>query len=407
MTISLRTVSRNLRRLLADTRANMTVLFSISGAVVIGCGGMALDYANSRRQLTAVQAAVSGTVNTKKQLATAEAYFQRFNELHGTDFKATFKIEGGVLTAAVRAEVPTTLLRVLDIDAVTLEATSKGTSNPTLEPLCFMAMHPTRKHTLELKDSVSVIAPDCNIYGNSDHEFDVLDPHTPDNFVKAKYVATIGGGHHYLENVSPPPEFGTLQIADPLAALDIPSAGSCTRTNHQIPGKTVTLEPGHYCKGLTIKNGSNVTLQSGGTYFISGGTFTIEKSTVTGEDVTIFLTDDDADIDWNKAVVRISAKRSGDYAGIAIMGVREPTDNVFEASTIDIHGALYMPQGAFEWENDGKPTVNAKWSAFIVDGVSWTGNGTITINFNTKKSDVPYPKELVVMPRPGSARLIN
>ncbi|MBL4758684.1 MAG: hypothetical protein JKY32_13940 [Rhizobiales bacterium] len=40
-----------------------------------------------------------------------------------------------------------------------------------------MAMHPTRKHTLELKDSVSVIAPDCNLFGNSDYPWDVVDPH--------------------------------------------------------------------------------------------------------------------------------------------------------------------------------------------------------------------------------------
>ncbi|MCB1377131.1 MAG: Tad domain-containing protein [Alphaproteobacteria bacterium] len=392
----------------------MSMLFSIAGAVAIGCGGLGLDYAHSRMELTAVQAnldaavlaGVSGTLIPDKQIATAEAYFKRFKDKSGVDFVPEFKLENGVLKGEVDAVVPTTLLRVLNINYVALNAKSSATSEAFLEPLCFMAMHPTRKHTLELKGSVSVIAPDCNVYGNSNHEFDVIDPHTPENFLKAKFVATIGGGHHFLENVSPPPEFGTKVIEDPLSSLSVPSGGDCIQSKYTVSNKSMTLPPGHYCKGLTIKNGSNVTLESGGTYFISGGGFIVDESTVTGTDVTIFLADEDADIDWNKATVRISAKRSGDFAGIAIMGVREETENVFEDSTVDIHGVLYMPKGAFEWNNEGTPSVTAKWSAFIIDGVSWIGSGTITINFRPDQSDVPYPKDLIVMPRPGSARLI-
>ncbi len=79
-------------------------------------------------------------------------------------------------------------------------------------------MHPSRKHTLELKDSVSVYAPDCNIYGNSDHVDDVVDPHTPDNYLTGKTVQAVGYGHHYLQNVKPPLEHAPEILKDPLAA---------------------------------------------------------------------------------------------------------------------------------------------------------------------------------------------
>ncbi len=148
-------------------------------------------------------------------------------------------------------------------------------------------------------------------------------------------------------------------------------------------------------------------LEEGGTYYVSGGAFEILSSQLTGKDVTIFLMDSRATVEWEKAVVRISAPRTGDYAGIALFGARVETDNVFDASTIDIHGVFYMPMGALTWDNTGEPAVTAKWTAFVVDGVSWIGSGIIRINFDRASSDVPYPEDLIAMPRPSKPRLIN
>ncbi len=354
----------------------------------------------------AVLAGVSGTLVPSKQILTAQAFFDRFTRGEETSYEVAFSIKSGRLIGTASTTVPTSLLRVLKIDQVKIESKSAAISAEALEPMCVMAMHPTRKHTLELKGSVSVIAPDCNIYGNSNHEFDVVDPHTPQNFLTGKFIAAIGGGHHFLQNVTPPVEFGTRLLEDPLSSLSLPAPGACTKTGYQLSGQTMTLPAGHYCSGLIIKSGSKITLQTGGTYFISGGKFAIDASEVTGQDVTIFLTNAGATINWSKAAVRISAQRTGDYAGLAIVGARVETNNSFSESTIDIHGALYMPKGAFEWENTGEPSITAKWSAFIFDGVSWTGDGVIRINFRPKDSDVPYPDGLIAMPRPTKARLV-
>jgi hypothetical protein len=270
-----------------------------------------------------------------------------------------------------------------------------------------MAMHPTRKHTLELKERVQVVAPDCNIYGNSDHFNDVVDPHTPENYLEGKFIAAIGGGHHYLENVKPPVEFGTRLVPDPFGAIDVPAPGLCTQTNFIASAQIIDLPEGHYCGGLTIKNGSKVTLAPGGTYFISGGTFNVDSSTVEGDGVTIFLTDASSNVEWNKAVVRISAPKTGDYAGIAVFGARVDTNNSFTASTVDVHGAFYMPMGAFTWDNVGDPVITAKWQSFILDGVSWIGSGTIRYNFDLTSSDIPFPAQLIAVPRPDSPRLMN
>jgi hypothetical protein len=114
-----------------------------------------------------------------------------------------------------------------------------------------------------------------------------------------------------------------------------------------------------------------------------------------------------ANINWVESSVRISASAKGAHAGIAIQGDRIPTENYFTRSQIDFYGIVYMLKGAFTWDNDGEFTPSAAWTAFVVDGVSWIGNGTIRYNFNIANATIPYPDSLVVVPRPGNPRLLK
>ena len=405
----------HLRNYFSNKSGSSALVFALSAAVIVGAGGAGIDYGHavllqSNLQQTldaAVLAGVAVSVTPARKKSAAEAYFKRNADSTSSKFNVSFSIQGDNLVGSADGSAETTLLRVLNINQVKLAAKSTATATAYDEPLCLMAMNPTRKHTLEMNGNVSIYAPDCNIYGNSDNKDDVIDPHTPNNYMAGKFIATIGGGHHYLENVTPPPEFGTKQIADPLAATAIPAGGACTQTNMVISGSTIELPEGHYCGGLKISNGAVVTLAPGGTYYISGGTFSVISSTVSGIGVTIFLTDASTKINWKDSQVALSAKKTGAYAGFVLLGARFDTSNTFDSSTVDVHGAFYMPNGAFDWVNDGTPVLTAKWSAFIVDGFSWSGNGTVNLNFDLAHSDIPYPQALMVMPRPGQPRLVN
>ncbi len=257
-----------------DQRGSISTTFAFASVVLIGCSGVAVDYGRARlmhAQLqnnldAAVLAGISGSTDAQKQIKTAQRYFDRWAGVQPITYKASFSAKNGTLTATASAVADTSLLRVLNINTIDVGAKSTATSGDIdNEPMCFMAMHPTRKHTLEMKGSVSVVAPDCHIYGNSNHEYDVVDPHTPDNFLTAKSVAAIGGGHHYLENVTPPVEFGTKLIADPLLSMSMPAVPSkCTQTGLKLSGKSRTLPDGRYCNGITIEKGSKITLQKAG-----------------------------------------------------------------------------------------------------------------------------------------------
>ena len=65
-----------------------------------------------------------------------------------------------------------------------------------------------------------------------------------------------------------------------------------------------------------------------------------------------------------------------------------------------------MPNMAIEWENTGTPTITAKWTVWLVDGFSWTGDGTVNIPFKSEDSDVPYPSALYVILITGQPRLV-
>jgi hypothetical protein len=403
-----------LKSFFAHEAGSVVIISAIVLPVLLGVSGMSLDYIRAYSLRTTLQGAIDSAVlagvtssqDEEQQIIAAKAYFDSIGDELGQNVSANFYHQGDNLIGDANTTVDTTILGIMGIQNVDVAVSAAATTKQLLAAACFMAMHPQRKHTLELKDSVSVIAPDCHIYGNSSHPYDVVDPHKPENYLTGKSVQAIGYGHHYLENVTPPLEYAPELLPDPLAALTIPSAGSCDYDNLEVNGGSMTLSPGTYCNGLEISNGANVTLQSG-TYIIADETFKLSNSNLSGDGVTIVLADDGVKLDWEDSEVRLKAPSSGALVSMALIGVRENLKHILRDSVIDIHGVIYLPNGEFEWQNTGTPTINAKWTVWIVDGITWKGDGTIYINFDIKDEEVPYPGDLrYVIPRPSTPRLV-
>ncbi len=414
-----------MRSFMRHTNGSVAIIFALSAVVFMGASGIAIDYGRAYSTKSSLQAAldsavmagvtakpdplafsgVAGGLSDAERLTRAEQHFQTNKPTSADISNVTFAFDSDKLIGNVSAQVGTTLSALLGFDMIDVSTRSGATTAPSYEPLCFMAMHPTRKHTLELMDAVSIIAPKCHIYGNSSHFDDVVDPHTPDNHMVAKSVQAVGYGHHYIQNVLPPLEHAPAVLSDPLASMTLPTAGACTYTNKVVTGGTVTLQPGNYCGGLSITGTAEVTLNPG-LYVISGGLFQVLNSTVSGSDVTVALADSLTTLEWRNSTVRLSAQTVGPYASMAMVGVREPTNHVFDSSVIDLHGVVYLVDGVFDWLNTGAATINAKWTAWIIDGVTWRGTGAIKINFDIRGSSIPYPQELRIVPRPGSPRVV-
>ena len=100
-------------------------------------------------------------------------------------------------------------------------------------------------------------------------------------------VGPASGASVANATVTPAPKFLSAAIADPLAFLTAPTAGSCTATGANI-STTTTLSPGTYCNGLTI-TGATVTLNPG-LYIVAGPLNILNGANIKGTGVTFYLT---------------------------------------------------------------------------------------------------------------------
>lgn len=396
--------------LLQNKRGNFAIVGSLLSAGLIASAGFAIDYSSAVRVRSEMQnaldaAVVGALINASEddeQIELAKNIFAaNTGNLNGLVDKVTFYKDGSdKLTGVSEGNVPTSLLKIIRKDRFEVDAKATGIRGPQAgRPLCIMAMHPTRKHTLELKGSVSIYGPDCNIYGNSDNYDDVIDPHTPQNYITGASVQAVGYGHHYIENITPAIQRVTEVIKDPFLTKSLPSAGSCDHDGMKISGSTTTINPGTYCNGLEI-DGSNVTLNPG-LYVITYDDFVVHGSTLKGDGVTIHLADRHVEMDIKNSELQLVAPTTGTYQSFVMMGVREQTENTFVNSTLDLYGIVYIPNAEISWQNSGTPTITAEWAAWIADGFSWDGNGTINFPYKTDGAKVPFPDDLNVIPWPN------
>lgn len=397
-----------------DQSGATSVVLAIILVPLLCVAGLAVDFSRGLHTKSKIQdsldAAVLAAAASRLHSADQDPVVAAENMFAGQKLEstvtATFTNDNGIIRGSATFTQRNMLAQLLGFATTPINVASAATDNPAHAPACIMAMHPTRKHTLELDGAVSVIAPKCHIYGNSDNFDDVADPHTAQNFLTGASVQAVGYGHHFIENITPPLEHAPELIPDPLDDLPIPF-GNCDHQDVVVPGGVQTLQPGVYCGGLKISSGAIVTL-SPGVYTIRSGLFDVANSTVLGKGVTIGLSDTGAKINWQQATIHLEAPKSGAYAGMVIVGARIPAQHTITNSELDIYGVVYMPNGELTWENAGDYTPKAQWTVWITDGFSWLGSGVIHVNFDIKNGEVPYPFELMsIVPRPGTVRLVG
>jgi hypothetical protein len=177
--------------------------------------------------------------------------------------------------------------------------------------------------------------------------------------------------------------YSSTTVTDPLASLTQPAfSGGCTYTGYSYTasGGSVTLQPGNYCKGMTLGNSSNdgcgtcittVTLNPG-LYIVTGGA-NWQHVAMTGTGVTLFFTNGGGasygQINiGNSSVINLSAPTSGSsgsIAGILLFLDRNWTNtsaqdfnfnsSAFGTSTPGSDGIWYLP-------STGLQMYNAAWT---------------------------------------------
>lgn len=426
----------NVRQFFKDRRGNIAIISALIAPIIVTSMGGVLDVTNKAatevklQQIldSAVLAGASHDGPENERLQTAVAFY------NGTigEVEAAVSWEwldgttGPILAATAGMRMPTHFLGLIGINELEINVRSAATTARTWADVCWMSMDTDEKHTIEMKDEVKIEAPNCHFYGNSDDFDDVVDLHSCDNVLNALMVQTVGGGHHAgvepdfcpgpLTDYIPSGTFlNSYVVPDPFGHSIVRnaqrSAGPCAQDEGRRGGRSGRnspefsngghLSPGTYCDGLNLSG--NITLEPG-IYYVYGD-FELDDATLRGNDVT-FVLDEDTEIDWRDSRVILSAPTSGATAGFALLGLNDSDRNVFDASLVDIEGVVYMPRAFFTWDNSERNSyrtmsqVQHRWTAWVVQGASWNGDGTVFFNFPEGDTDwsgseyQSYPRQL-------------
>ena len=294
---------RKLSSVLKDRRGAVAIVMAITLPVVVGAAGLGVEvgkwYMLKRQAQTAADGGAfagalelaAGTNNRADPAARQEAARNGYPE--GGDVTVTVNIpptSGSHVGNAKAVEVIVTrseplLLATLFMSAPTpIVARAVGLVTVTGNA-CILATNSSAAKALWIAGNASITMDDCSLASNSNNSDSIVFQGNSGTVVPSVWSAggiSNNGGATFPDST----HSYAWTVQDPYAGLSNPVlSGACDASNPSYKGTnlnlkntTITLDPGMYCKGLSIGAGANVTLNPG-TYYINEGDFTIGGST--------------------------------------------------------------------------------------------------------------------------------
>ena len=222
--------------------------------------------------------------------------------------------------------------------------------------------------------------------------------------VKAGSIQVVGGVNvSGGASLSPKPVTGATALADPLAGLAVPTAGTSFGAVNLGGSSTLTINPGLYT-AINVSGNARLTMNPG-IYEIAGGGFSVGGSAqVTGTGVMIYNAGSKypsgtggsyGAINFSgAAVVKLSAPSTGIYAGIVLFQSRDNTQALsFSGSSApDLNGLVYAPAAPVSVSG----AVQLEQTSLIADELQINGSATMVPFPVSGGSDVLASSSIVV-----------
>ena len=377
------------------------VLVAILIPVFMGFAGLAIDvgylFVEKRKLQSAVDAVALACTNQLQRGKTCDADNPEVldvQSLYGMPWSA-FVLStptANQVRATASQNVPTFFMKVLGFTAVPIQATSTAEFRPT----CVYALAASGASSVATGTSANLQMPNCGAFVHSSDAaaFNVI---TGSTFA-ASYIDVVGGkvGGGM---VTPVPMVQVAGIGDPLAALPAPVPGACNYIDYTNSGnQDVTLNPGVYCGGITIKLKPVVTFNPGVYYLVGGGLKSgAGYSSFIGSNVTFYNTYNGTYaygpilIGENGPLFQLSAPTSGPLKGVLFFQDRTAmgADSVFgggSAAQIRMSGLLYFKTTGVSF-NGGSASIGAPYTTIVAKNVTF--NGATRINFQAGTTWAP------------------
>ncbi len=249
-----------------DESGAIAVIFAFALIPVLGFAGAAVDYVRATQSRGKVQAAVDGAAlaavlaqvpTVAERQATAQKVFGAIRS-EGLTATPAFSITNTSATVTASGQVETSLLKVLQIPQIAVASRAKAVKAFGGPPPCILALNRSVDKALLLTGGAQYVAEGCVMHSNSGSSVSLL----VDNNATVKAGGYCAAGKASVpSHVTPPARSYCEPLLDPFRNLAAPAAGSCIATNLEVaPKQILTLNPGTYCGGLTIKGSATLTL---------------------------------------------------------------------------------------------------------------------------------------------------
>jgi len=337
-----------------DDRGNVAVMFSVSVfallAMVGGAFTMArVNTAGTRLQDAADGAALAAAVEAQALEATdadihdaAERWAaSALRNAPNFDGPATTRV---TLTKRSPVEVSVSLEQSVDtlfagavgVEHITVKRQATAVGGPR-RVACLIVLEPLAPGAIDIQGNPRIQGENCVAHVNSIAPEAIQLTGNASAGLEAVYVSGPAGP---LKQFTPTPQFNQPALADPLAKkIKWPAAQPCPTRGAPTKGR---LSPGVYCDGLEIEAGTEL---EPGIYVVQSGDVVVNGRGSHGDGVTLVLLDPTAIMDMKgNNSLRLSAPKTGDWAGIAIAAKPGPimaTSRLF--GELELDGDLYLP----------------------------------------------------------------
>ena len=392
---------RILRHWLDDRRGNVALIAALCAlplATIVAGVLESQDVMGSRDDLQAAvdagalagaqrlgMASVNGDADIQSAAVTT-ANANLSTSFHGTPPVYTVTEDATAHTVTVSAmaqHIP--LLGVMDFGATALHATATADALGAV-PLCILQTSTVAGVGMDLKGQSQIRAPNCGVQSNNDIS---VSNNALIQAARTQAAGTISGP------VSPAGFQGALTVADPFASMNLSPPIDCLTkalTLKVIKYLTLPLLPGVHCEQYDIANGGTLQLLPGEHWFMND-IKAENDATITGDDVVLLFGPGKKADFVDQATVRLTARKSGPYAGFLIATTRDNTQPFTIASNnvSQLLGTIYIPNAQLVVTSTGNVAQDSAWSIVVANSIEMQNNPNLVINTDYVGSGVPVP----------------
>ncbi len=392
---------RNNRQWLTDRRGSTATIVGLCAlplALVVAGVLEMQDIAASRADLQAavdagalagaqrLEVALAGG-NDVETAATSTANSNLPAGFHGTGvaYTVTEDTKAGTVTVSATAQ-HTPLFGLMEVGNSSLHATATADALGSV-PLCVLQTGTGKKDAgIHAQDHSTIRATGCAVQADTDINVD------PNALIQAERVEAAGT---VRGPVTPAGYAGAVVVADPFASIDltVPTACDNKPVNYKVVAyTTLTLSPGVHCEHFDIDTGATLQLLPGDHWFMDDLN-AHNNAVIEGDDVVLIFGSKKKVNFFDNSSARLTARKSGPYAGFLIMTTRDNTQEFDIASNnvSELLGTIYIPNAKLIIDTTGNVAQDSAWSIIVADDIELHQNPVLTINTNYVGSGVPVP----------------